>query len=160
MHLVSCTNTHPDIIDLVNYGIVKNTKTWISWEWKITFLKNKKTLNLCLKWQILRSFCFVGEVTFKVLSLSRIFVEFISDLYILPWLRENFKFMVFILLEKAQVSEKTELRHFTHAARQNSGSYHHPPGRRKLLILPRQRFFNLFSPSRKERGEYYDVICY
>ena len=112
MHLVSCTNTHPGIIDLVNHGIVKNTKTWISWEWKITFLQNKKILNLCLRWQILRTCCFVGEVTFKVLSLSRIFVEFISDLYILPWLGENFKFMVFVLLENAQVSEKIELRHF------------------------------------------------
>ena len=29
MHLVSCTNTH-DITDLVNHGMVKSTKTWIS----------------------------------------------------------------------------------------------------------------------------------
>ena len=28
---VSCTNTHHDVTDLVNYGIVKNAKTWISW---------------------------------------------------------------------------------------------------------------------------------
>ena len=25
-----CTNTHHDVTDLVNHGIVKNTKTWIS----------------------------------------------------------------------------------------------------------------------------------
>ena len=27
MHLVSCTNTHRDVTDLVNHGMVKNTKT-------------------------------------------------------------------------------------------------------------------------------------
>ena len=27
MHPVSCTNTHHEITDLVNHGMVKNTKT-------------------------------------------------------------------------------------------------------------------------------------
>ena len=27
MHLISCTNTHCDVTDLVNNGMVKNTKT-------------------------------------------------------------------------------------------------------------------------------------
>ena len=27
IHLVSCTNTHHDVTDLVNHGMVKNTKT-------------------------------------------------------------------------------------------------------------------------------------
>ena len=59
MHPVSCTNTHHDvIIDLVN------TKTWISWEWYITFLWNKNILNLCLRWHILRNYHFLAEVTF------------------------------------------------------------------------------------------------
>ena len=53
MHLVSCTNTHHDVTDFVDLGMVKNTKTWISWERKITFLQNKKVLNLCLRWHIL-----------------------------------------------------------------------------------------------------------
>ena len=26
MHLVSCTNTHHDVTDLVNHGMVRNTK--------------------------------------------------------------------------------------------------------------------------------------
>ena len=26
MHFVSCTNTHHDVADLVNHGMVKNTK--------------------------------------------------------------------------------------------------------------------------------------
>ena len=56
MHLVSCSNTHRDVTDLVNHGMVKNAKTWIS------FLK---ILNLCFRWHILRSYCFVEEVTFK-----------------------------------------------------------------------------------------------
>ena len=30
MHTVSCTNTHHDVTDLINYGVVKNIKTGIS----------------------------------------------------------------------------------------------------------------------------------
>ena len=66
MHLISCTNTHHDVTDLVNHGMVKNTKTWISWERNIIFLQNKKILNLCFGWHILRSYHFVAEVTFKL----------------------------------------------------------------------------------------------
>ena len=44
MHFVSCTNTHRDVTDLVNHGMVKNTKTWISWEWNIFFYEIKKFL--------------------------------------------------------------------------------------------------------------------
>ena len=65
MHLVSCTNTHGDVTDLVNHGMVKNTKIWISWEWNIIFLWNKKFLNLRLRWHILRTYRFFAEVTFK-----------------------------------------------------------------------------------------------
>ena len=65
IYLLSCTNTHRDVTDSVDHGMVKNTKTWISWEWNIIFLRNKKILNLCLRWHILRSYCFVSEVTFK-----------------------------------------------------------------------------------------------
>ena len=63
---VSCINTHHDVTDLLNHEMVKNTKTWISWEWNITFPWNKKILNLCLWWHILRSYCFVVDVTFKI----------------------------------------------------------------------------------------------
>ena len=66
MHLVSCINTHHDVTDLANYGIVKNTKTWLSWEGNILFLRNKKILNLCFRWHILRSYRFVAEVTFRL----------------------------------------------------------------------------------------------
>ena len=65
MHLVSCTNTHRDVTDLVNHGMVKNTKIWISWERNIIFLRNKKILNLCFRWHILINYGFVAEVTFK-----------------------------------------------------------------------------------------------
>ena len=64
-HVISCTNTHCDVTDLVNHWMVENTKTWISWERNIIFLRNKKILNLCVRWHILRSYCFVAEVTFK-----------------------------------------------------------------------------------------------
>ena len=49
MHFVSCTITYHDVTDLVSHGMVKNTKTWISWEMIMTFLRDKKTLNMCLK---------------------------------------------------------------------------------------------------------------
>ena len=39
---VSFTNSHHDVTDLVNRGMVENIKTWISWEPNITFLSNKK----------------------------------------------------------------------------------------------------------------------
>ena len=63
--MISCTNPHHDVTDLVNHGMVKNTGTWISWEQIITFLRNKKfVLNQCLRWNILRIYRFVAEVTF------------------------------------------------------------------------------------------------
>ena len=68
MYLVSCANTDCDVTDLVNHEMVRNTRTWISWEWNIIFLWNKKILNLCLRWHILRSYCFVAEVTFNELQ--------------------------------------------------------------------------------------------
>ena len=72
MHPVSCTNTHHDVTNLVKHRMVKNTKTWISREQKITFLSNKKILNLCLRRHILRIYSFVAEVTFNhVLSGKR-----------------------------------------------------------------------------------------
>ena len=64
MYLVSCTNTLRDITDSVKHEMVINTKIWISWEQNIIFLQYKKILNLCLRWHILRSYCFVAEVTF------------------------------------------------------------------------------------------------
>ena len=64
MHPVLCTNTHYGITDLVYHGIFKNTKTQIPWEQNITFIK-QKNLNMCCGWHILRSYCFVLEVTFK-----------------------------------------------------------------------------------------------
>ena len=71
MYLTSRTGTHRDVTDFVNLEMVKNTKTWISWEQNLTYLRNKKTLTLCLRWHILRSYHFEGEVTFK--DFSKIF---------------------------------------------------------------------------------------
>ena len=51
MHFISCTNTHRDVTDLVNHGMVKNAK-----------------------WHILRSYRFVAEVTFNK-------IDFVSDIF-------------------------------------------------------------------------------
>ena len=65
MHSVLCTNTYHDVSNLVNHGMVKNTKTWISWKQNIIFLRNKKILDLCLRWHILRSYLCLEELTFN-----------------------------------------------------------------------------------------------
>ena len=65
MHPLSCTDTHHGVTDLVNFGMAKNIKTWISWKGNMTFLRNKKILNLCLRWHILSSHRFVAEVNFN-----------------------------------------------------------------------------------------------
>ena len=57
--------THLDVTDLVNHGMVENTKSWISWGRYITFLRNKKMINLYLRWHILRNYRFVAKVTFE-----------------------------------------------------------------------------------------------
>ena len=68
MHLVSCTNTHHDVTDLINCEIIENEKTWKSWERNITFLRNKKSLKPTSNdtFHILRSYSFVAEVTLKI----------------------------------------------------------------------------------------------
>ena len=49
MHPVSCTNTHDDVTDLVNHGMVKNTKTWISWERNKNWNGLEHLFSLCKK---------------------------------------------------------------------------------------------------------------
>ena len=76
----SCTNTHHDITDLVNHGMVKSTKSWIPWEQNRTFLWNK-ILNLCLRWHILRSYRSVVGVNFKhLINYKTKNLQVISDL--------------------------------------------------------------------------------
>ena len=60
---VSCTNTNYDVTDFINHGIVKNIKLWIPWEPNTTFLQNQKILSLFLRWNILKIYYFVAEVT-------------------------------------------------------------------------------------------------
>ena len=66
MSPVSSANTHHGITDLVNHGMVKNTKTWISPEQDITLLWNKKKLTCASDGTSLRSDCFGAEVTFQI----------------------------------------------------------------------------------------------
>ena len=43
-YIQKCTLSHYDLTASVNHGIVKNTKTWISWERNTTFLRSKRFL--------------------------------------------------------------------------------------------------------------------
>ena len=65
MHPVSRTGTHYDVTDLVNCGMVKNTKLEYLENGTQLFYEIKKIINLYLRWHVLRSYCFVAEVTFK-----------------------------------------------------------------------------------------------
>ena len=81
------------------------------------------------------------------------FLIFFLNLYIPPWLRKSFKFMVLRLLANTFVSQKINLFIFIHVPKQNShsGFYHYPPGRRNLPIPPEQCFLYFF-PIRKGNG--------
>ena len=104
MYLVSCTNTHHDVTDSVNHGMVKNTKIWISWEWNIIFPRNKKITNLCLRWHILRSYRFVEEVTFKQFKILSIRLRQICSFIRFMWKIEVFKDEFNIYLKLLQES--------------------------------------------------------
>ena len=84
---------------------------------------------------------------------SESFLNFFLNLYIPPWLRKSFKFIVLQLLQIHLWVKKLNLFNFTQAPKQNSppGFYHYPPGRRELPILPEQRFSKIFFP--EEKGE-------
>ena len=71
MYLAPCTNTHRDVTDSINDGMVKYTKTCISWERNMICVRNKKILNLCLIWHIFKSYHFVTELTFKYSLLTK-----------------------------------------------------------------------------------------
>ena len=64
MHVVSCTKIHHDAIDLVNHGMFKNTKSGVSWERYITFLRNKKIFNLAWDEKFWEIIVLLAEVTF------------------------------------------------------------------------------------------------
>ena len=63
------------------------------------------------------------------------FLNLLLNLYISPWLRKSFKFIVFRLMPQAKLSPSF---------------YHYPPSRRELLIPPEQHFLKIFFPEQKE----------
>ena len=79
-------------------------------------------------------------------------LNFFSNLYIPPWLRKSFKFIVLSLLEKTFASQKIESVHFCSCPQENlsPGSYHDHSRHKEITHLHRNGFFeNLFFPSRK-----------
>ena len=65
MHPISCINTHHDVTDLLNHGMVKIQKLECL-EKEHNFSMKQKIPNLCLRWHILRSYHFGAEVTFQL----------------------------------------------------------------------------------------------
>ena len=106
IHPASCNNIYHDVIDLVNHsGMVKNTKTWMSWQWNITFLQNKKKINICLRWNILKNYCFVAEVTFTDALSSAVFKE-VDDL-ISHYLYKNLPKKLCQLQEEVEIYQES-----------------------------------------------------
>ena len=87
------------------------------------------------------------------------FLNFLLNLYIPPWLRKSFKFIMLRLLQIHLWAKKFNLFYFTHAPKKNSppGLYHYSPGRRKFPIPPEQHFLKIFFPEQKEGGEDYVI---
>ena len=87
------------------------------------------------------------------------FLDFFVNLYIPPWLRKSFKFIVSRLLQIHLWVKKLNLFIFTHAPKQNSppGFYHYPPGRRALAIPIEQPFFEDIFSWGERGGEDYGV---
>ena len=76
------------------------------------------------------------------------FLNFPQNLYISPWLRKSFKFIVLRLLQIHLWVKKLNLFNFTHGPKQNSplGFYHYLPGRRKSPIPAEHHFLKIFCP--------------
>ena len=88
-----------------------------------------------------------------------LFLNYLLNLYIPPWLCKSFKFIVLRLLQIHFWVKKLNLLNFTHTPKQNSrpSFYHYPPGRRELPIPPKQHFLKIYFPEQKEGGEDYVV---
>ena len=73
-YIQKCTLSH--VLILVVTSLIWSIMEWLKiqkleWERNIIFLRNKKILNLCCRWHILRSYRFVAEVTFKTQDLRK-----------------------------------------------------------------------------------------
>ena len=88
----------------------------------------------------------------KAFTSPESFLNFLLNLYIPPWLRKSFKFIMLRLLQMHLWVKKFNLFCFTHAPKKNPppGFYHYCPGRRKFPIPPEQHFLKIFFPEQKE----------
>ena len=82
------------------------------------------------------------------------FLNFFLNLYIPPWLRKSFKFIVLRLLQIHLWVKKLNLFNFTHAPKQNSppGFDHYPPADGNCPFHQNSIFWRYFFPSRKRGG--------
>ena len=87
--------------------------------------------------------------TLKGFTSPESFLNLLLNLYIPPWLRKSFKF---IMLRLLQLHLWVKKLNFTHAPKQNypPGFCRYPPGRRELPISPKQHFLKIFFPEHKE----------
>ena len=95
--------------------MVKNGKTWLSWEQNITFLQNKEILNLCRRCHILRSYRFVAEVIKTYFGTHLVFIIILVHMckrIISPGVFFSFFFKIKIFhVSRAQSDKKFCLLH-------------------------------------------------
>ena len=84
IHPVSCTNTYHDVTDFVNHGMIENRKPWICRERGITFLWNKQSLNLCLRWSIFEKSLVFSAAPLAALSASSL--PGLSEWHAIHWM--------------------------------------------------------------------------
>ena len=83
------------------------------------------------------------------------FLNFFLNLYIPPWLRKSFKFIVLRLLANTFVSQKIESAHFYSCsqAKLPPGFFHYPQWQKEITHFPRTAFSeDLFFPQEEDHG--------
>ena len=90
------------------------------------------------------------------------FLNFFLNLYIPPWLRKSFKFIVLRLLANTFVSQKIESAHFYSCfqAKFSPGFYHYHPGRRNFSFLLNSVFWRSFFPQQNRGRELWRLKNY
>ena len=79
------------------------------------------------------------------------FLIFFTNLYIPPWLRKSFKFIVLRLLQIHLLVKKLNLFIFNYAPKQNPSLF---PRQKELSIILEQCFLKIFFQSRKGEEDY------
>ena len=103
------------------------------------------------------SFSHISIDLFGLYLSPDILLNFLSNLYILPWLGIVFKFMVFRLLKNSLASQKIQSRHFISCftqAKVSPSFLSSPPSRQKKINHSMQGFLRICFPQKNVNDNY------